>query len=183
MQNALTGAERLDPLLYGMALIRCLIISLTLMIALQAMPACAQQADDSGTISIMRPEPGTPPAKHRRARKHTGEGEATEPKGFGVKQDTRRGSSNPVYPTPLPGPQAPAPVPRIETPSRRATVPPPLYVPQTGRTLPNLPTIGAGPGGAETTQDKSARCAHQAGVYGPSATGNPAGYIGSCINQ
>jgi hypothetical protein len=27
------------------------------------------------------------------------------------------------------------------------------------------------------------RCAHQAGVYGPNATGNPAGYIGSCINQ
>jgi hypothetical protein len=134
----------------------------------------------------MKPEPGAAPApKHRRARKllRHHETDTAEPKGYGVKQDSRRGSSNPVYPAPLPGPQAPARLPRIETPSRRATVPPPLYVPETGRTLPNLPTIGAGPGGAETTQDKSVRCAHQAGVYGPNASGNPAGYIGSCINQ
>jgi len=27
------------------------------------------------------------------------------------------------------------------------------------------------------------RCAHQAGVYGPAATGDRNSYIGSCINQ
>jgi hypothetical protein len=160
--------------------------SLILLVVL-ALAAPAVAGDGGGTINIMRPEPGTPAAKqkikHRHGRKSAAEPEATEPKGYGVKQDSRRGSSNPVYPAPLPGPQAPARLPRIETPSRRATVPPPLYVPETGRTLPNLPTIGAGPGGAETTQDKSVRCAHQAGVYGPNASGNPAGYIGSCINQ
>jgi hypothetical protein len=73
---------------------------------------------------------------------------------------------------------------RIPEPEPRgATVPPPLYVPQTGQVLPNMPTIsGAGPRGAETSQDRAVRCANQAGVYG-AAAGNPSGYIGSCINQ
>jgi hypothetical protein len=68
-------------------------------------------------------------------------------------------------------------------PQPQAVTPPPLYVPQTGRTLPNLPTIsGSGRGGAETYQDRAARCAHQAGVYGADA-GNRNAYVGSCINQ
>lgn len=76
-----------------------------------------------------------------------------------------------VTPRPAPAPQ------------RRNPVPPPIYVPETGRVLPNLPTVsGAGPGGAETSQDRAARCAHQAGVYGPAA-GDRNAYIGSCINQ
>jgi hypothetical protein len=62
-------------------------------------------------------------------------------------------------------------------------VPPSVFVPQTGRTFQNLPTVsGSGPGGAETFQDRSARCAHQAGVYGQAA-GNAGNYMGSCINQ
>jgi hypothetical protein len=159
-----------------------------LFVALAAPALAAELAGDGGgTINIMKPEPGTAPSKpkveHRRARKPTKPHEATKPKGYGVKQDTRRGSSNPVYLTPLPGPQAPLALPKIEAAPRRTVTPPPLYVPETGRTLPNLPATGAGPGGTETTQDRSVRCAHQAGVYGPSATGNPAGYIGSCINQ
>jgi hypothetical protein len=73
--------------------------------------------------------------------------------------------------------------PPAPTPQPRAGVPPPLYVPQTGRLLPNLPTPApSGPHGTETYQDRAARCAHQAGVYGQVA-GNRAGYIGSCINQ
>lgn len=65
----------------------------------------------------------------------------------------------------------------------RAQTPPPVYVPQTGALLPNLPVInGAGLGGAETGQDRALRCAHQAGVYGATA-GDRNAYIGSCINQ
>ena len=159
-----------------------LILLFVLTLAAPAFAAEPNPADDSGTISIMKPEPGTAPAKHRRARKPTRhrETETAVPQGFGVKQDTRRGSSNPVYPRPLPDPQAPLAVPQIEAAPRRPVSPPPLYVPETGRMLPNLPASGPG---AETSQDRAARCAHQAGVYGPSATGNPAGYIGSCINQ
>ncbi|HET8542894.1 MAG TPA: hypothetical protein VFL68_00165 [Pseudolabrys sp.] len=76
-------------------------------------------------------------------------------------------------------------IPRSKTvPQPRAVTPPPLYVPETGRTLPNLPTIsGSGPGGAETFQDRTARCAHQAGVYGSTATGNRNAYVGGCVNQ
>jgi hypothetical protein len=71
---------------------------------------------------------------------------------------------------------APVPQPRVQ-------VPPPIYVPETGRVLPNLPVIsGSGPQGAETVQDRAARCAHQAGVYGQAA-GDRNAYIGSCINQ
>jgi hypothetical protein len=75
-------------------------------------------------------------------------------------------------------------IPRPEaTPQSRYAVPPPLYVPQTGQTLPNLPSVtGSGPGGAETSQDRAVRCANQASVYGQAA-GNNNAYVGSCINQ
>jgi hypothetical protein len=132
------------------------------------LPAPAAEAQsDGGTIYIMRPEPHTAPAKTRAAKKKTRKA---------------RGSSNPVYPIPLPKPQAPRPVPRIEGAPHRTQVPPPLYVPETGRLLPNLPSTGSGAGGRETFQDRAARCAHQAGVYGPAA-GDPGSYIRGCINQ
>ena len=169
---------------YLVAMLRGSLIPLfVLALSAPAFAAEPNPANDSGTINIMRPEPGTVPAKHRRVRKPPVRRETSQPNGYGVKQDTRRGSSNPVYPIPLTGPQAPLPVPHQEVMTPAPKMPPPLYVPQTGRTLPNLPATGAGPGGAETSQDKSARCAHQAGVYGPNATGNPNAYIGSCINQ
>ncbi len=76
---------------------------------------------------------------------------------------------------------------RIPPPARvppvRSVTPPPLVVPQTGQVLPNLPTVApSGPHGSETYQDRAARCAHQAGVYGAQA-GDRNGYINSCINQ
>jgi hypothetical protein len=75
-------------------------------------------------------------------------------------------------------------IPRSKTvPRPYAATPPPITVPQTGRTLPNFPTIsGSGRGGAETFQDRAARCAHQAGVYGPAA-GDRNAYVGTCVNQ
>jgi len=132
---------------------------LALTLILPALPLHAQTVDDP--YSIMAPEPGSPLPKHK----------------------VRRGSSNPVYPAPLPKPEKfnPPPSQQVVTP-RAADVPPPIVVPQTGRVLPNLPTIGSGPGGAETSQDRAMRCAHQAGVYG-AAAGDRNAYVGSCINQ
>jgi hypothetical protein len=62
-----------------------------------------------------------------------------------------------------------------------ATVPSSVYVPQTGRTFQNLPTLpGSGPGGAETFQDRAMRCTHQAGAYGQ-VGGNRGTYMGACL--
>jgi hypothetical protein len=134
--------------------------SLTALLALTfvaaALPARAQSDDDR--YSIMRPEKGTRPS---------------QPEPWLVpKYKSPRGTRQHVtIPRPAPAPQQPA------------QVPPPLYVPETGRVLPNLPAVApSGPGGRETTQDRAARCAHQAGVYGQAA-GDRNTYDGSCINQ
>jgi hypothetical protein len=69
---------------------------------------------------------------------------------------------------------------RIVTPPS-ANIPPSVFVPQTGQTFQNLPTLsGSGAGGAETFQDRAARCANQAGVYGQATSGS---YMGACVNQ
>ncbi len=134
-----------------------LIALLALTAIMSALPARAQLNDDQ-RYSIMKPEPGEPR-------------EAPQP-GLLPKYKSPRGTVQHVV---IPPPAA--------TPRRRAEVPPPIVVPETGRVLPNLPTVsGSGPNGAETSQDRAARCAHQAGVYGQAA-GNPSAYIGSCINQ
>jgi len=155
---------------------------LALLVLMLAAPVASAQSD-SGTISIMRPEPGTnvPAKKHVKKRRYRAKERVLHHKEF---RQTRRGSSNPVYPAPLPAPQHPQPVPHysVVAPSR-PKLPPPMFVPETGRVLPNLPpTAGSGPGGKETFQDRAARCAHQAGVYGQAA-GNRSSYINSCINQ
>ena len=131
--------------------------SLTALLALtllaSALPARAQSDDERYTI--MRPEPGMKPAK-------------PEP-WLAPKYKSPRGTREHVV---IPQPQSAPPTLR--------QVPPLLYVPQTGRTLPNLPAPGSG--GRETAQDRAARCAHQAGVYGQAA-GDRNAYVGSCINQ
>jgi hypothetical protein len=129
---------------------------LALAAIVSALPARAQSDDER--YNIMRPEKGAKPAR-------------PEP-WLAPKYKSPRGTPEQVV---IPRPQ-PAPKPR-------ATVPPPLYVPQTGQMLPNLPAVApSGPGGRETTQDRAARCAHQAGVYGQAA-GDRNAYVGSCINQ
>ncbi len=135
---------------------------LALALAVPAMPAHAQSADDKD-YNIMAPEKGaakkpiSPPA-----RKHP------------------RGSSTLVEPAPLPPPlhYNPPPVQAVRPPSK--PVPPSMYVPQTGMVVPNLPSAV---GSSETPQDRATRCAHQAGVYGPNMTGDRNTYIGGCINQ
>jgi hypothetical protein len=160
---------------------RSLTILLAAALAFAVPELHAQTRADGGTISIMREE-GAPPAKHKvrkhKARKHRAAR-------HGISRHVR-GSSNPVYPAPLPPPQKPLAVPRYRAPALgRAKTPPPLFVPQTGRTLPNLPARGRGlgPGGKESFPQRAARCHQQAGIYGAHATGNPSAYINSCINQ
>jgi hypothetical protein len=124
---------------------------------LAASQACAASDDD---YNIMRPEPGTRPA-------------TSEP-WLAPKYQSSRGTKQRAS-TPRPAPP--------ET-RRIPDMPPPVVVPQTGRALPNLPppVPGSGTGGRETFQDRAARCAHQAGVYGQAA-GDSNSYITSCVNQ
>jgi hypothetical protein len=144
--------------------VRGLLVIGSLVAALMsALPAHAQTVDDPYTI--MRPEPGTRQPK------------PSEPKSFepwlAPKYQSPRGTQQHV--------KRPRTTPPVEPAYPQS--PPPIYVPETGRLLPNLPALpGAGPGGAETGQDRALRCQHQAGVYGPAA-GNRDDYIGSCINQ
>lgn len=134
------------------------LIGLVVLTAFAAAPPCAHAASDSDPYTIMVPEKGSRPS-------------APEP-WLAPKYKSPRGTPQHVV-TPTP--------PRVPRP--RAVVPPSINVPETGRTLQNLPApVGAGPGGAETLQDRALRCAHQAGVYGQAA-GNRNAYIGGCINQ
>ncbi|MDO9412992.1 MAG: hypothetical protein Q7T81_10510 [Pseudolabrys sp.] len=120
--------------------------------------ARGQTVDDP--YNIMRPEPGTRQPK------------PVEP-WLAPKYRSPRGSNE----------RAVVPRQWRSDPPLRAEVPPPIYVPQPGRLLPNMPALpGAGPGGRETGQDRAIRCQHQAGVYGD-ATGNREAYVGGCINQ
>jgi len=142
-----------------------------------AVPAHAQT--DNYPYSIMRPEPGT--RQTQPVRKHVAPHRIVKRT---EKRKTVRGSSNPVYPARLPAPEKFTPPESKAVINHPPTTPPSMYVPQTGQTLQNLPTIsGAGKGGTESFQDRSLRCTHQAGVYGPSATGDRNSYIGGCINQ
>jgi hypothetical protein len=121
-----------------------------------ASPSHAQSDDERYTI--MRPEPA---------------GKASKPEPWlAPKYRSPRGTRQHVT-----APEAP------DVPPPRAQTPPPIYVPQTGRVLPNMPVIsGSGRGGAETSQDRAMRCAHQAGAYGD-AVGDRNAYLGSCVNQ
>jgi hypothetical protein len=120
-----------------------------------APPLHAQSVDDP--TSIMRPEPGRPQ-------------ELPEP-WLPPKYKSPRGTRQHVV-TPK----------RLEVPVPQANVPPPMYVPQTGQVLPNMPAVGASGPNGETSQDRALRCTHQAGAYG-TAAGDRNAYVGSCINQ
>ena len=132
-------------------------VLLALTLVASALPAHAQSDDERYTI--MRPEKGTKPARP----------EPNSEPWLAPRYQSPRGTPEHVV------------IPRsVSPPQPSAPVPPLLYVPQTGRVLQNLPVPGSG--GRETMQDRAARCAHQAGVYGQAA-GDRNAYIGSCINQ
>ena len=123
-----------------------------------AVPARAQSDIMSDNYSIMVPERGYKPPR-------------PEP-WLAPKYKSPRGTVKHVT---IPKP--------TNVPMPNTQVPPDLYVPQTGRTTPNLPTLsGSGRGGVETFQDRAMRCSHQAGVFGQGA-GDRGSYMGACLNQ
>ncbi len=162
-----------------------LIVLLGFALTAPAISAGAQGIDDD--LTIMRPEPGSPEARRLKEQKDEHPAEPVAPPkttNAPPKGKKHIGSSNPVYPAPLPPLLHYVPPPVQTVTPLPHVVPPTMYVPQTGMVLPNLPTVGgAGPGGSETSQDRAMRCAHQAGVYGPAQTGDRNAYIGGCINQ
>ena len=126
--------------------------------AFAALAAPVHAADD--VYTIMKPERGA-------------RAEAPEP-WLAPKYESPRGTiQRPVAPRP----------PRVET-RRIPDVPPPIVVPQTGRSLPNIQPVvpGAGVGGRETSEDRATRCTHQAGMY-TGQTGDRSSYITTCVNQ
>ena len=158
------------------------IVMLLLAFGFAAPAVSAQSRSDYGIVNIMKPEPHAHTRARKPARKHEHVRNHRARRHY--KEQTSRGSSNPVYPAPLPGPQKPLLVPHSRiAPPQRAVAPPPLFVPETGRFVPNLPpAIGTGPG-RESFPERAARCQNQAAINGPNVTGNPSAYINSCINQ
>jgi hypothetical protein len=123
-----------------------------------ATPTLAQTADILGdNYSIMVPEKGS--------KRQVSKREQPEP-WLAPKYKSPRGTVK----------QAHTPKSRIVSP-QSGTVPSSVYVPQTGRTFQNLPTVGRG---IETSQDRAIRCSHQAGVYGQ-AGANRGTYMGACF--
>lgn len=123
-------------------------------------PALAYAQDKPMGWVIMKPEPGRP-------------------------QEVPQPWIAPTYKSPR-GSRQHVKMPRhrshVET-SHVSTPPPPMLVPQTGQVLPNIRTLSpSGPRGTETFQDKATRCLHQSGMYG-SRAGDPAAYVGACVNQ
>lgn len=182
------------------------VVALVALAFVTPVPA-AETHDDLGIHDIMVPEPplkSTAPhhvrykARHKADKRHRSKAvepnvdskpkSASEPVPAPENKTAHnrkrpRGSSGAVYPAPLPPPLHYVPPPSQEVAIPRPAVPPPIVVPETGRVLPNFPTVsGSGPGGRETSQDRAVRCAHQAGVYDAMA-GNRNTYIGTCINQ
>ncbi len=106
------------------------LLALTALMSAQLARAQSQLLADDDRYSIMRPEKPEPKYEPWLAPKYQ------SPRGTRERQ---------VAPPSIPEPQ------------QSVTVPPSLYVPQTGQVLPNLLTIGSGPRGAETSQDRAVR--------------------------
>jgi hypothetical protein len=137
-----------------------------------ATPAPAQTGNIlSDNYSIMVPEKGSKQkvSKQKASRQKVSKREQPEP-WLAPKYKSPRGTQKHVR------------VPKSKTVSPSGVaVPSSVYVPQTGRTFQNLPTLpGSGPGRAETFQDRAMRCSHQAGVYGQVGA-NRGTYMGSCL--
>ena len=144
-----------------------MIVLIMLSVAL-ATPAPAQTSDIlSDNYSIMVPEKGSKEkvSKQKVAKQKVSKQEQPEP-WLAPKYRSPRGTVEKVR----------IPKSKIVRPPS-ATDPGYVYVPQTGRTFQNLPSLpGSGPGGTQTSQDRAIRCMHQSGVYGQGGS-----YMGSCF--
>lgn len=139
--------------------------------------AAPRYADDG--YSIIRPEPGTA----QRQKPRPGKMRPSPSRAATIDDEAppkRKTTVYPYRPPPRIDPREGIVTPRI-APSVGQTFsepPPPVVIPGTGRTIQNLPSAG----GRETTQDRSLRCTHQAGLN--SVPGEQRGaYISSCIGQ
>ena len=142
-----------------------------------ATPAPAQTGNIlSDNYSIMVPEKGS---KQKVSKQKASKQKASRQKV--AKREQPEPWLAPKYKSPR-GTQKHVRVPKSKTVNPPgAAIPSSVYVPQTGRTFQNLPTLpGSGPGGAETFQDRAMRCSHQAGVYGQVGA-NRGAYMGSCL--
>jgi hypothetical protein len=144
-----------------------MIMLIVLSVAL-ATPAPAQTSNiSSDNYSIMVPEKGSKQkvSKQKVSKQKVSKTEQPEP-WLAPKYKSPRGTVEKVR----------IPKSKIVSPPR-ATDPGYVYVPQTGRTFQNLPSLpGSGSGGTQTSQDRAIRCMHQAGVYGQGGS-----YMGSCF--
>jgi len=144
-----------------------MIVLIMLSVAL-ATPAPAQTSDIlSDNYSIMVPEKGSKQkvSKQKVSKQKVSKQEQPEP-WLAPKYRSPRGT-----------------VEKVRIPKSKIVRPPSaidpgyVYVPQTGRTFQNLPSLpGSGPGGTQTSQDRAIRCMHQSGVYGQGGS-----YMGSCF--
>jgi hypothetical protein len=132
------------------SLIMPILLSLTL-----ATPTLAETSILSDDYSIMVPEKGSKASKRK----------VPEP-WLAPKYKSPRGTVQHVR----------VPKSKIVSPPT-STGPGYVYVPQTGRTFQNLPTVDRG---IEASQDRAIRCSHQAGVYGQVGA-NRGTYMGSCF--
>ena len=141
-----------------MVMVRARTKTLVVLVALTAMLSVSAHGQTGDDFSIMVPEKGYKPRQ-------------PEP------------WLPPKYKSPR-GTVKRATLPKSTTvPMPNTAVPPDVVVPQTGKVLPNLPTVsGSGRGGVETFQDRATRCSHQAGMYGQAA-GDRGTYMGTCLNQ
>ena len=139
-----------------------MIVLIILSVAL-ATPAPAQTSDIlSDNYSIMVPEKGS---KQKVSKQKVSKQEQPEP-WLAPKYRSPRGTVEKVH----------IPKSKIVRPPS-AIDPGYVYVPQTGRTFQNLPSLpGSGPGGTQTSQDRAIHCMHQSGVYGQGGS-----YMGSCF--
>jgi len=149
-----------------------MIVLIMLSVAL-ATPAPAQTSDIlSDNYSIMVPEKGS---KQKVSKQKVSKQKVSKQKVS--KQEQPEPWLAPKYRSPR------GTVEKVRIPKSKIVRPPSatdpgyVYVPQTGRTFQNLPSLpGSGPGGTQTSQDRAIRCMHQSGVYGQGGS-----YMGSCF--
>jgi hypothetical protein len=130
--------------------------------------AQAGQVKSGFPYSIMTPEPGAAPRQKAHTVKRTKQVKTSRGRvkllaKHPGRAKTARGSSGSVLPTPLPRTTLIPPVSTRIPPARPVPQPPgDTIVPG----LPPIPNLPSAQPGRESFQDRAARCAHQAGLYG-----------------